>query len=265
MRAASIVLLSVWVAALLQAQAPAPAAQNPAPATPPAQAPPPAQGGGRQGSPASQRPPQTVTPQTYPPEQIRAGQVLFAVAVRLLPRPRRDGRRDRPRPHARRCSSPRTCAATRSVRSSAPAGRTRGCRPSPCPTRTSGVVAFIHDQKRKADIARRRPPHASTSPICRPATPRRASGTSTGPAAARMPFAPTGDLAGLATRLQGLALLQRMLYPAAAGAAAGAVRADGDRDAAAGEAVTGKLAYRDEFTIALTDANGWYRSWPTRR
>ena len=38
MRAASIVLLSVWVAALLQAQAPAPAAQNPAPATPPAQA-----------------------------------------------------------------------------------------------------------------------------------------------------------------------------------------------------------------------------------
>jgi cytochrome c oxidase cbb3-type subunit III len=26
--------------------------------------------------------------------------------------------------------------------------------------------------------------------------------------------------------------------------------------------VTGKLAYRDEFTIALTDASGWYRSWP---
>ena len=37
MRAASIVLLSVWVAAFLQAQAPAPAA-HPAPATPPAQA-----------------------------------------------------------------------------------------------------------------------------------------------------------------------------------------------------------------------------------
>ena len=27
--------------------------------------------------------------------------------------------------------------------------------------------------------------------------------------------------------------------------------------------MTGKLAYRDEFTIAITDANGWYRSWPT--
>src|SRR4249919_1965558 len=76
MRAASIVLLSVWVAALLQAQAPAPATPNPAPATPPAQAPP-AQGGGRQGSPASQRPPQTVTQQAYSPEQVRTGQVLF--------------------------------------------------------------------------------------------------------------------------------------------------------------------------------------------
>ena len=30
-----------------------------------------------------------------------------------------------------------------------------------------------------------------------------------------------------------------------------------------GPAVTGRLAYRDEFTIALTDEAGWYRSWPT--
>jgi cytochrome c oxidase cbb3-type subunit 3 len=26
--------------------------------------------------------------------------------------------------------------------------------------------------------------------------------------------------------------------------------------------ITGKLAYRDEFTIALVDASGWQRSWP---
>jgi cytochrome c oxidase cbb3-type subunit 3 len=25
------------------------------------------------------------------------------------------------------------------------------------------------------------------------------------------------------------------------------------------------LAYRDEFTIALTDASGWHRSWPTNQ
>ena len=32
-----------------------------------------------------------------------------------------------------------------------------------------------------------------------------------------------------------------------------------------GQVVTGRLAYRDEFTIALTDASGWYRSWPTKQ
>ena len=30
-----------------------------------------------------------------------------------------------------------------------------------------------------------------------------------------------------------------------------------------GETITGRLAYRDEFTIALVDATGWHRSWPT--
>jgi cytochrome c oxidase cbb3-type subunit 3 len=29
-----------------------------------------------------------------------------------------------------------------------------------------------------------------------------------------------------------------------------------------GQTVTGKLAYRDEFTIGLIDSSGWYRSWP---
>ena len=32
-----------------------------------------------------------------------------------------------------------------------------------------------------------------------------------------------------------------------------------------GQTVTGPLAYRDEFTIAITDADGWYRSWPARQ
>ena len=29
-----------------------------------------------------------------------------------------------------------------------------------------------------------------------------------------------------------------------------------------GQVIEGRLAYQDEFTIALTDASGWYRSWP---
>ena len=66
---------------------------------------------------------------------------------------------------------------------------------------------------------------------------------------------PTGDLAGIASRYQGLQLEERMLYP---------------RDAKdtitvtlpSGETVKGVVAYQDEFTVGLRDANGLYRSWP---
>jgi cytochrome c oxidase cbb3-type subunit 3 len=31
-----------------------------------------------------------------------------------------------------------------------------------------------------------------------------------------------------------------------------------------GQSLTGELAYRDEFTIGMKDASGWYRSWPVK-
>ena len=67
-----------------------------------------------------------------------------------------------------------------------------------------------------------------------------------------------GDLAGVAKRFEGLALLQRMLYPSKSRAAKVTVTLR------TGETVTGPIAYRDEFTIALTDPSGRYRSWPTQ-
>jgi len=67
---------------------------------------------------------------------------------------------------------------------------------------------------------------------------------------------PSGDFAGLAKRLQGLQLLQRMLYPSNGRGATVVVNVPG------GGTVRGALAYRDEFTIALTDDGGRYRSWP---
>ena len=67
---------------------------------------------------------------------------------------------------------------------------------------------------------------------------------------------PTGDLAGVATRVKGLELLQRMLYPSNGKGATVAVTLK------SGEKISGALAYRDEFTIALTDESGRYRSWP---
>ena len=67
---------------------------------------------------------------------------------------------------------------------------------------------------------------------------------------------PTGDLAGVARRYRGLQLERRMLYPHNAPATVTVTLPSG-------QTVSGKLSYRDEFTIGLTDEAGWYQSWPT--
>jgi mono/diheme cytochrome c family protein len=69
---------------------------------------------------------------------------------------------------------------------------------------------------------------------------------------------PSGDLAGVATRFEGLQLEERMLYPRNAKSAVTVKLASGGT-------VSGILAYHDEFTIALRDRNGIYCSWPTNR
>jgi mono/diheme cytochrome c family protein len=68
----------------------------------------------------------------------------------------------------------------------------------------------------------------------------------------------TGDLAGLANRYSGLQLERRMLYPEDA-------KSTVTVTLSSGETISGTLAYRDEFTVALRDGNGIYRSWPTSR
>jgi len=64
-----------------------------------------------------------------------------------------------------------------------------------------------------------------------------------------------GDLAGIGRRLQGLKLEERLLYPWGAPATLTVTLPSG-------ATVSGRLAHRDEFTVALRDAAGWYRSWP---
>ncbi len=73
---------------------------------------------------------------------------------------------------------------------------------------------------------------------------------------------PTGDLAGVADRFKGLELLQRMLNPGGGRGGQGNP-AKATVTLPSGETVSGRLAFRDEFTIALRDTNGWYRSWST--
>jgi cytochrome c oxidase cbb3-type subunit 3 len=126
----------------------------------------------------------------------------------------------------------------------------------------AAIVAFIHDTKVKAESlegARRSVDVADLQ---------------TGNAQAGQQFfngaggcakchSPTGDFAGLATRLQGLGLMQRMLYPGGRGrGGAGPVLPVATITLPSNATVTGKVVYQDEFTIAITDASGWYRSWP---
>lgn len=68
---------------------------------------------------------------------------------------------------------------------------------------------------------------------------------------------PAGDLAGIASRYQGLELEEQMLYPKHA-------KSRVTVTLSSGQAITGTLAYQYEFTIGLTDSSGTYRSWRTR-
>jgi cytochrome c oxidase cbb3-type subunit 3 len=126
----------------------------------------------------------------------------------------------------------------------------------------AAIVAFIHDQKRQVDTAdggRRSVDLADLQ------TGDAAAGKRYFDAACTRCHSATGDLAGVATRRQGLTLMQRMLYPGAGGRGAGPNPTRAPQTVTvtlpSGQVVTGRLAYRDEFTIALTDASGWYRSW----
>jgi cytochrome c oxidase cbb3-type subunit III len=118
----------------------------------------------------------------------------------------------------------------------------------------AALVGFLHDQKKKAEAHKGGRRGVDTADL------------QTGNVQAGMQYfngaggcsschSPTGDLAGVAKRLQGLKLEQRLLYPRGA-------KAKVSVTLPSGETVAGELAYQDEFTIALRDASGRYRSWP---
>ena len=69
---------------------------------------------------------------------------------------------------------------------------------------------------------------------------------------------PTGDLAGIASRFQGLRLEQQMLYPRDAKSRVTVTLPSGEK-------VSGTLAYQDEFVIGLRDQANTYRSWFTSK
>jgi len=222
------------------------------------------QPGRGQASPAAQPPPQTATAQQYPPAQIESGRSRFAAQCGFCHG--RDAAGGESGPDLTR--SPLVAGDVRGDRilPIVRTGRTdKGMPAFTLPDADlAAIVAFIHDQKRQADEAtggRRAVDIADLQSGNAEEGKRYFDGACTRCHSA------SGDLAGIATRLQGLPLLQRMLNPAqgARGGGAGRGVPTVTVTTGSGEKVTGKLAYRDEFTIALTDASGWYRSWSARQ
>jgi cytochrome c oxidase cbb3-type subunit 3 len=120
----------------------------------------------------------------------------------------------------------------------------------------SAIAAFIHAEKKKAEsqVGGRRGVDPSDLQTGNPAAGKKYFEGEGGCSGCH---SPTGDLAHVATKFVGLKLEMRLLYPEGAPATATVTLASGEK-------FTGKLAYQDEWHVALTDAQGWYRSWPLR-
>jgi cytochrome c oxidase cbb3-type subunit 3 len=120
----------------------------------------------------------------------------------------------------------------------------------------AAIAAFIHAQKAKADTQQggRRgvdPSDLQTGNVDEGKKYFNGAGGCSGC------HSPTGDLAGVAKRYQGLKLEERLLYPTGAPSKLTVTLPSG-------ETVTGTLVYRDEFTVGLRDSSGWYRAWQTK-
>jgi cytochrome c oxidase cbb3-type subunit 3 len=262
-RPAHALLLSVCLKSFSLAQAPAqpPAPQGASPAGVPAQG----EGRGRGGQrTASQQPPPTVTPQSYPREQVQTGQPLFSARCGFC--------------HGRDAAGGETGPDL--TRSTLVAEDVRGDKLIPVirdgrvdkgmpgfslgAGELAALVAFIHDQKTRAE-SQEGSRRAVDDIDLQTGNAEAGRQYFNGAGGCARCHSPGGDLAGIAGRLQGLTLLQRMLYPSGGRGGSPVSPATATVTTRAGETVTGKLAYRDEFTIALTDASGWYRSWPANQ
>jgi cytochrome c oxidase cbb3-type subunit 3 len=212
------------------------------------------QGAGAQ-SPASQKPPQTVKPQTYSADLIRTGEGRFTAECGFCHG--RDSTGGETGPDLTRSTLVAEDFRGDKIQPLLRSGRVDKGMPAftLSSADTDAIVAFIHDQKTKME---------SVGGGRRGVDP---EDLNTGNAEAGRAYfngagncskchSPAGDLAGIGSRLRGLQLLQRMLNPMATKPARVTVTLS------SGEMISGSLAARDEFTIAITDSGGSRKSWP---
>ena len=216
-------------------------------------------------SPASKPPPATRTPQSYPAELIKAGEARFAGQCGFCHGRDAGGAESGP-------DLIRSTLVAEDVRGDKIGPVIRQGRPDKgmpgsnlSDADIAAIVAFIHDTKVKAEAAGGGRRSVDVEDL---QTGNADAGKQyfNGAGGCAKCHSLTSDFAKVGARYQGLALLQRLLYPGS-GRAAGPppARPTATVTTRDGQVITGRVAHHDEFTILLVDANGWTRSWPVKQ
>jgi cytochrome c oxidase cbb3-type subunit III len=204
-------------------------------------------------SPASQPGPKTATPQTYPIEQVQAGELRFTSQCGFCHG--RDATGGETGPDLTRSELVAEDVRGDKIGSLLRAGRPEKGMPAfdLSEADVGAIVAFLHDQKTKFETlgGGRRAVDAADLATGDAMAGRRYFDGAGGCSGCH---SVTGDLARIATRYQGLTLLQRMLYPTPGKPAP--ARPKVTVTLASGKNVSGRLASEDEFTIVVLDPTG---------
>jgi cytochrome c oxidase cbb3-type subunit 3 len=225
-----------------------------------------AQQGGRGGppsqSPASRVPPKTETPQSYPADQIQAGELRFISQCGFCHG--RDAQGGESGPDLTRsllvAGDVRGDKLTPLILAGRPAA---GMPAFSLPSEDiAAMVAFIHDAKTKAESEKGNRRSVDVEDL-QTGDVQAGKQYFNGAGGCAKCHSVSGSFASVGARFQGLALMQRMLYPrnrtplATPGLLPVTVVTTAN-----GQTVSGRLAYRDEFTITIVDANEWSHSFP---
>ena len=209
-------------------------------------------------SPASLPRPKTRTRQTYPVEQIQAGELRFAAQCGFCHG--RDAAGGESGPDLTRSELVAQDMHGDKIGPLLRAGRVDAGMPSfeLGDSELKSIVAFIHNQMDKfATLGGGR---RSVEPADL-ATGNAADGRAyfNGAGGCSRCHSSTGDLAGISSRYQGLALLQRMLYPSGRPAPS---EPKAVFTLASGETIVAPLTAEDEFTVTVLDPLGTPRTYP---
>ena len=211
-------------------------------------------------SPASQARPKSATPQKYSAEQIREGEVRFGSQCGFCHG--KDAAGGETGPDLTRAELVAQDSQGDKLAPVIRAGRPNAGMPAfpDLPqSELNAIVAFVHAQMDKfAELGGGR---RSVEP----------SDLATGSAAAGREYfqgagkcaschSPTGDLAAIGKKYQGLNLIRRMLYPAGQGPAAPTAR--GTFTLPSGQTVVAPVVAEDDFSVTVLDPLGARQTYP---